>query len=119
MLDPEAVMAPWWEPQLKALAGFEPRLGSGAPPGAFSRVVSGSLQALISLEGLVDVAAERGRLDREIAELESLRAKASTKLANPQFVEKAPAEIIAKEQNRVAELSATLAKLNGQRSELG
>ena len=119
VLDPEGVMEAWWGPQLKALAGFEPRLGSGAPGGAFSRVVSGSLQVLISLEGLVDVAAERLRLEREIAELEAIRGKATTKLANPQFVEKAPADIVAKERDRVAELSATLAKLTAQRSELG
>jgi len=93
--------------------------GTGAPQGAFSRVVSGSLQALISLEGLVDVAAERKRLDREIAELETMRAKATAKLDNPQFVEKAPPEIITKERDRVTDLSATLAKLITQRSELG
>ena len=119
MLDPDGVMESWWLPQLKALAGFEPVTGTGAPQGAFSRVVSGSLQALISLEGLVDVAAERKRLDREIAELETMRAKATAKLDNPQFVEKAPPEIITKERDRVTDLSATLAKLTAQRSELG
>jgi valyl-tRNA synthetase len=119
MLDPDDVMASWWLPQFKALAGFEAVTGTGAPQGAFSRVVSGSLQALISLEGLVDVAAERTRLDREIAELETMRAKATAKLDNPRFVEKAPAEIIAKERDRVTDLSATLAKLTAQRSELG
>ncbi|MBI5157713.1 MAG: valine--tRNA ligase [Acidimicrobiia bacterium] len=119
MLDPDGVMEPWWLPQLKALAGFEPVAGPGTPQGAFSRVVSGSLQAVISLEGLVDVSAERARLDREITELETLRAKATAKLDNPQFVEKAPPEIITKERDRVTDLSATLEKLTAQRSELG
>jgi valyl-tRNA synthetase len=119
ILDPDGVMAPWWGPQLKALAGIEPMAGTGAPAGAFSRIVAGSLQALISLEGVVDVAAERVRLDAEIAELETARNTAATKLANPQFTSRAPAEIVAKEQDRVDSLTATLAKLTAQRSELG
>jgi valyl-tRNA synthetase len=119
ILDPEGVMQGWWSPQFQALAGFTPVTGTGAPGGAFSRVVAGSLQALISLEGVVDVAAERRRLDAEIAELEEARTKASTKLANPQFVERAPDEIVTKERDRVDSLTATLAKLTTQRSELG
>jgi len=115
------VSASFWVPptQFQALAGFTPVAGTGAPGGAFSRVVAGSLQALISLEGVVDVAAERRRLDAEIAELEEARTKASTKLANPQFVERAPDEIVTKERDRVDSLTATLAKLTTQRSELG
>ncbi len=119
IIDPDGVMQPWWSPQFQALAGFTPAMGSGAPGGAFSRVVAGSLQALISLEGVVDVAAERQRLDAEIAELESARAKAAAKLANPDFTARAPEAIVAKEQDRVATLTATLGKLTAQRSELG
>jgi len=86
--------------------------------GTFSRVVSGSLEALISFEGVVDVAAERMRLDRAITELVAAQARTEAKLANPQFVERAPAEVVTKERERSAELSATLAKLTTQRSDL-
>ncbi|HLE39587.1 MAG TPA: valine--tRNA ligase [Acidimicrobiia bacterium] len=118
IVDPEAAMEAWWVPQFKSLAGFEPRAGSSVAGGTFSRVVSGSLEALISFEGVVDVAAERMRLDRAITELVAAQARTEAKLANPQFVERAPAEVVAKERERSAELSATLAKLTTQRSDL-
>jgi valyl-tRNA synthetase len=119
ILDPDGVVSPWWQPQLQALASFSPRLEAASPAGSYSRVVAGSLQALISLEGVVDLAAERVRLEAEIADLEQARAKAAAKLANPEFRDKAPATIVAKEQSRVEAFDATLAKLTAQRAELG
>ncbi|MEK7252264.1 MAG: valine--tRNA ligase [Actinomycetota bacterium] len=117
--DPAGVMESWWAPQFKALAGFEPRAGAATEGANYSQVVSGSLQALISLDGLVDIGAERLRLDREITELEALVARTAAKLANAQFVERAPADIVAKERARAEDWLATLAKLTAQRSELG
>ena len=58
------------------------------------------------------------RLDRAITELVAAQARTEAKLANPQFVERAPAEVVTKERERSAELSATLAKLTTQRSDL-
>ena len=62
----------------------------------------------------VDPEAERARVAKEIARLEGEIAKARTKLANPSFVERAPAPIVAQERARLAGFEATLAKLRGQ-----
>ena len=45
--------------------------------------------------------------------------QAEAKLANPQFVERAPAAVVEKERAKAAEFSARLAKLQAQLEDLG
>jgi valyl-tRNA synthetase len=67
----------------------------------------------------VDVAAERERLGKEIARLGSEVRKAEGKLANADFVARAPANVVAQEQRRMGDFTATLAKLREQLRRLG
>jgi valyl-tRNA synthetase len=62
----------------------------------------------------VDVAAEKIRLGKEIARLQSEIAKANGKLSNEAFVAKAPPTVIAQERQRVADFEATLLKVADQ-----
>ena len=62
----------------------------------------------------VDATAERARLQKEAARLESEMAKATAKLANPSFVERAPAAVVAQEKERLAGFAATLDKVRTQ-----
>jgi valyl-tRNA synthetase len=67
----------------------------------------------------VDVAAEKARLGKEAARLEGEIAKASAKLGNEAFVAKAPPAVIDQEKKRVADFTATLAKMREQLARLG
>ncbi len=67
----------------------------------------------------VDVAAEKARLGKEATRLENEINKANTKLGNEAFVAKAPAAVLEQEKKRVADFSATLAKVKDQLARLG
>nr|VFK51659.1 MAG: valyl-tRNA synthetase [Candidatus Kentron sp. TUN]VFK53633.1 MAG: valyl-tRNA synthetase [Candidatus Kentron sp. TUN] len=78
----------------------------------------GDLELQIPLAGLIDVDAEMARLAKDIAKREQELKRSQGKLNNPNFVGKAPAEVVAKEQARVAELSDQIAKFKAQRERL-
>ena len=80
--------------------------------GAAPVSVVGDAQFCLYVE--VDIDAERLRLGKEIQRLEGEVAKAQAKLSNEKFVAKAPENVIEQERNRVAEFSATVAKLQEQ-----
>jgi len=74
--------------------------------------------ARLALVVPIDVDAERARLDKEIARLAGEITKAEGKLSNESFVARAPEAVVAQERQRVADFSATLAKLQAQRERL-
>jgi valyl-tRNA synthetase len=75
--------------------------------------------ARLCLHMVVDKAAEKIRLGKEVTRLEGEIAKAHTKLGNEAFVAKAPAQVLELERKRVADFSATLVKLREQLARLG
>jgi len=117
--DPDGLAAGWWRTQLAARGNVAAEY-NGPPLNAagHTRLAIGSMQVLIPLEGLVDVDAERPRLEKAISETESQLKRSEGKLANPNFAERAPAEVVEGEQTRVTELSAKLEKLRTQLGEL-
>ncbi len=72
----------------------------------------------IMLNVKIDVAAERARLQKEILRIESEITKANTKLSNPNFVERAPAAVVAQEKERLVTFLATLEQLKVQLDKL-
>ncbi len=88
--------------------------GSDTPPAATAIV--GDLTLLVPLEGLVDLGAERARLDKEIARVESEKEKSGTKLAK--FTDKVPAAVVEQERVRLVEWTAQLEGLRSQRAKL-
>ena len=75
-------------------------------------VVFGNTRLALHVE--VDLAAERERLGKEIARLDGEIARAAIKLSNHSFVARAPAAVVAQEQQRVAEFTATRDRLQDQ-----
>ena len=68
-------------------------------------------EIIVPLTGAIDFAAEVARLDKELAKLDKEHAMLSGKLANPAYVEKAPQDLVERDQTRVAELADAKVKL--------
>lgn len=75
-------------------------------------------ELFLPLEGLIDPAAERERLARELAKVESEIAKVSTKLNSDSFVAGAPPPVVAEHRKRLEEWKAKLAQLQRLQSTL-
>ena len=88
---------------------------SGEPPAAASAVI-GDLTLLVPLEGLVDLDAERVRLDKEIAKVAIEKDKSEAKLAK--FGGSVPPAVVEQERLRLTEWTAKLAALSEQRARL-
>ncbi|MBK5274898.1 MAG: valine--tRNA ligase, partial [Desulfuromonadales bacterium] len=67
--------------------------------------VAGDVQIYVPLKGLVDVEAEEQRLLKEIGKIEKEIEIFSKKLESPAFVDRAPAEIVARERQKLAEVT--------------
>ena len=90
---------------------------SGEAPLAAIQIVN-NLEILVPMKGLIDVAAERTRLSREIEKAEKDLRGISGKLGNENFVAKAPEAVVAKERERQASLQESLGKLQEQLGKL-
>ncbi|HMO30490.1 valine--tRNA ligase [Enterovirga sp.] len=81
-----------------------------APPQSVQIVVRGEVAAL-PLAGIVDLAAETERLTREARKLDDEVAKISAKLAKPDFLSRAPEEVVEEQRERRADALARRAKI--------
>ena len=89
-----------------------------APAGAAMQVGAGDATLIVPLEGLIDIAAERARLEKALAVAQKEAASLAGRLNNPSFVERAKPEAVDKARadhaHHVAEaerLTAALARL--------
>jgi valyl-tRNA synthetase len=92
--------------------------GSEQPP-ASATALHGDMQLLVPMKGLIDVAAERERLDKQRGKAEAELTKAKAKLGNERFVNNAPPAVVTQERERAAEFEKQLAQLAEQLEKLG
>ncbi|WP_189457257.1 valine--tRNA ligase [Cognatilysobacter bugurensis] len=81
--------------------------------------VVGTLKLLVPLEGLVDLGAERTRLDKELKRVDGEIAKCQGKLASDTFVANAPPAVVEQERKRLVDWTVQREGLAAQRAKLG
>lgn len=87
-----------------------------APASAVQLV--GRMELLVPMAGLIDKEAELERLGREIQRLEKEVARAEGKLGNANFVDRAPAEVVAAERTKLEGYQADLAHYREQQEKI-
>ena len=95
--------------RLARLAGISP--AEIAPAGAVQLIVRGETVAL-PLKGVIDFAAERARLEKEMARVNSDIARIDAKLGNADFIRRAPEDVVEGEREKRDEAELRRAKLN-------
>jgi valyl-tRNA synthetase len=106
-----AVRAKHWSDFIRRLARVADISFADAPPqGAVQLVIRGEVAAL-PLKGVIDLAAERARLAKEMAKADADIARVDGKLGNPNFVSRAPEEVVQEEKEKREEAQARKAKI--------
>jgi valyl-tRNA synthetase len=82
-----------------------------APRASARAVLAGGAEVAVPLEGLIDFAQERARLERERDKLQKEAARLEAQLANPQFTERAPVEKVDELRERLADITQRLRAL--------
>ena len=91
----------------------------GARPAGSAVATTPSGDVFVRLEGVVDFEAERQRLRKEIERARKEITFLEGKLNRPEFVERAPAEVVERERERLAEQRQTEQKLSASLAALG
>ncbi|MGA8498082.1 MAG: valine--tRNA ligase [Xanthobacteraceae bacterium] len=106
-----AIRAKHWSEFIQRLARVADISFADAPPqGAVQLVVRGDVAAL-PLKGVIDLDAERARLAKEMAKCDADIARVDAKLDNPNFVARAPEEVVEEEKEKREEARARKTKI--------
>ncbi|OGF97933.1 MAG: valine--tRNA ligase [Candidatus Glassbacteria bacterium RBG_16_58_8] len=102
-------------PYITRLAGIAPVYVHSAldPPRQVARAVFGTTQVFIPLHELIDVKKEVSRLKKEIDRLNGQRMSLEKRLADREFLEKAPENVVERERSKVRDFKETLERLEG------
>ncbi len=80
--------------------------------------IVGAMEVLVPMAGLIDRDAELARLDKGLGRIAADMQRVEGKLGNDKFVANAPAEVIARERDKLADLQSRRARLEEQKSRI-
>lgn len=98
-----------WRPMIERLARVSEIAFETAAPAQSAQIIVRGEVAALPLAGIIDLDVERGRLTKELAKLDQDIAAVERKLGNPDFMARAPEEIV--EENRERKAAAEARKL--------
>jgi valyl-tRNA synthetase len=102
---------PHWNEVIKRMARLaEISFADRAPEGSVQLLVRGEVAAL-PLKGVIDLSAEKARLDKELARADTDIGRIDAKLANEKFLANAPEEIVEEEKEKREAAMARKTKL--------
>nr|MBQ5525073.1 valine--tRNA ligase [Succinivibrionaceae bacterium] len=104
--------------QLASLESVSSLAKDAERPFAASRLLNADTEVLVPLKGVVDKDQELRRIDKEIEARKNDVARGEKKLSNQAFVGKAPAEVIEKERQKLADAKSELGKLEATRKQV-
>jgi valyl-tRNA synthetase len=103
----------------QSVAVFSPEQAEVVSPVKALAAVSGELQVLLPIEGLVDLDALRGRLEKDIAKADREIKGLAGRLANPNFADKAPPDVVAECRANLEEAEAQAGLARRRLADLG
>jgi len=80
--------------------------------------LAGTLEVMVPMAGVIDINNELSRLDKELERMTADQARTFAKLANKNFVDRAPEAVVAKEKMKLKELEAGISSLRAQKSKI-
>ncbi|MCK5820475.1 MAG: valine--tRNA ligase [Bacteroidales bacterium] len=90
---------------------------SDTPEGAVSQVIK-AVEFFVLLEGMIDPAEEKAKIEKELGYAKGFLAGVEKKLSNERFVQGAPAKVVEKEQQKKADAEAKVKALEAQLKDL-
>jgi len=93
-------------------------LADGEEPPASATALLGDMRMLVPMKGVIDVDAERARLEKQKQKAQADLAKTQAKLGNDKFVNNAPADVVTQERQRAVDFEKTIAQLDEQLEKL-
>jgi len=108
-----------WEAEIMRLARLSSISFEDQVPKAAAQIVLNEATIALPLEGVIDFAAEKTRLMKELEKIAKDTAAIDGRLNNPGFVAKAPPEVLDESRERKVELEARKAKIDEALKRLG
>jgi valyl-tRNA synthetase len=108
-----------WEAEIMRLARLSSMVFEDVVPASSAQIALDEATIALPLEGMIDFAAERARLGKELEKIAKDMAGIDGRLNNPGFVAKAPEEVLVESRERKAELEVMKAKVQEALKRLG